>query len=129
MDPRGASHEFEGEPVTVAPFVDRTFQTLQQMIKENRDYTEAQAAAVRKQVLSGSPGTECYGGKTGDRSWLNVGARSYLRSCNGKRWPLTPVCNRQYRRACLATITTWVADQETRNLGSKGQETRISGHN
>ena len=58
----------------------------------------------------------------------NDGARSYLRSYNGTRWPPTPVCNRQYRRAWRRLRCGPVADQETRNLGNKGQETRISGH-
>ena len=114
MDSQGVSHEFEGEPVAVVPFVDRTFQTLQQMIKENRDYTEAQAAAVRKQVLAAQEQSAMAERRATEAERRNQELFEQLQ----RDTLATHASMQQAVSASVATITTWVEGQEARRTGN-----------
>ena len=124
MDPQGVALDFEVEPVTVIPFVDRTLQALQQLIKENRDYTEAQAAAVQKQVMAAQKQSALAEKRATEAERRNQELFAKLQ----RDTLATQASMQQAVSASVATITTWVAGQETRILGNKGQETRISGN-
>ena len=52
MDPHSSEPDYRTESDTVTPAVDRTLQALHQLLRDNREQTEAHAAAVQKQVLA-----------------------------------------------------------------------------
>ena len=100
MDYQGVTREYEGEPVTVVPFVDGTFQALQQLIKEQVLAAQEQSAMAERRATEAE-------------------RRNQELFAQLQRDTLaTQASMQQAVTASVATITTWVA----------GQESRLSGH-
>ena len=85
------------------------------MIRENRDYTEAQAAAVQKQVLAAQEQSAM-----AERRATEAERRNQELFAQLQRDTLaTQASMQQAVLASVATITTWVAGQESRLTGNK----------